>query len=160
MRVRSSRTEIAEYFDTTVKTIHQKIIKNGKKVGRNGSIYTVSLISSVLRVTRPIVRQWAGESRLELKSEVRGSVTVQFAEDEEFERFCRKNHNYLIYEVGGRIAPRERIQFLKEFVMAADMPDDHTARSHKREREAYAQQMKPEAEDEDIDENEAQDDQA
>ena len=63
-------TEIAEYFDTTVKTIHQKIIKNGKKVVRNGSIYTVSLISSVLRVTRPIVRQWAGESRLELKSEV------------------------------------------------------------------------------------------
>ena len=41
-------TEIAEYFDTTIKTIHQKIIKNGKKVGRNGSIYTVSLISSVL----------------------------------------------------------------------------------------------------------------
>jgi hypothetical protein len=78
------------------------------------------------------VRQLAGESRLELKSEVRGSVTVQFAEDEEFERFCRKNHNYLIYEVGGRIAPRERIQFLKEFVMAAEMPDDHTARSHKR----------------------------
>ena len=152
-------TEIAEYFGTTVKTIHQKIIKNGKKVGRNGSIYTVSLISSVLRVTRPIVRQWAAESRLELQSEVRGSVTVQFAEDEEFERFCRKNHNYLIYEVGGRIAPRERMQFLKEFVMAAEMPDDHTARSHKREREAYAQQMKQEAEDEDIDENEAQDDQ-
>ena len=44
--------------------------------------------------------------------------------------------------------------------MAADMPDDHTARSHKREREACAQRMKPEAEYEDIDENEAQDDQA
>jgi len=43
--------------------------------------------------------------------------------------------------VGGRIAPRERIQFLKEFVIAADMPDDHTARSHRREREAYAQLM-------------------
>ena len=105
------------------------------------------------------MRQWAAESRLELQSEVRGSVTVQFAEDEEFERFCRKNHNYLIYEVGGRIAPRERMQFLKEFVMAADMPDDHTARSHKREREAYAQQMKQEAEDEDINENESQIDQ-
>ena len=108
--------------------------------------------------TRTIVRQWAAESRLELQSEVRGSVTVQFAEDEEFERFCGKNHNYLIYEVGGRIAPRERIQFLKEFVMAAEMPDDHTARSHKREREAYVQQMKQEAEDEDID-DESQDDQ-
>jgi len=106
------------------------------------------------------VRQWAGESRLELKSEVRGSVTVQFAEDEEFERFCRKNHNYLIYEVGGRIAPRERIQFLKEFFMAADMPDDHTARSHKREHEAYAQQMKPKAEDEDDEENDEPFDQA
>lgn len=35
--------------------------------------------------------------------------------------------------------------------MAAEMPDDHTARSHKREREAFAQQMKPEAEDEDDD---------
>ena len=114
----------------------------------------------MLPVTRPIVRQWAGESRLGLKSEVRGNVTVQFAEDEEFERFCRKNHNYLIYEVGGRIAPRGRIQFLKEFVTAADMSDDHTARSHKPEREAYAQQTKPEAEDEDIDENGEQDDQA
>ena len=41
--------------------------------------------------------------------------------------------------VGGRIAPRERILFLKQFVIAADMPDDHTARSHRREREAYAQ---------------------
>ena len=40
-------TEIAECFGTTAKTIHQKIIKNGKKVGRNGSIFTVSLISSV-----------------------------------------------------------------------------------------------------------------
>ena len=37
--------------------------------------------------------------------------------------------------------------------MAADMPDDHTARSHKREREAYAQQMKPKAADEDDEEN-------
>ena len=37
--------------------------------------------------------------------------------------------------------------------MAAEMPDDHTARSHKREREAYVQQMKPEAEDEDDEEN-------
>jgi transposase-like protein len=144
-----SVSEIAEYFGTTVRTIHQKIIKNGKTVGRNGSIYTVSLISGVLRVARATVRQWAAEGRLELKSETRGNVTVQFVTDDEFERFCRKNHNYLIYEVGGRIAPRERIQFLKEFVMAADMPDDHTARSHKRERDSYVQQMNPDADKED-----------
>ena len=148
-----SVAEIAEEFGTTVRTIHLKIIRNGKRAERNGSIYTVSLISAVLRVTRATVRQWHADGKLELKSELRGSITVQFAEDEEFERFCRKNHNYLIYEVGGRIAPRERIQFLKEFVMAAEMPDDHTARSHKREREAYVQQMKPEAEDEDDEEN-------
>jgi len=43
--------------------------------------------------------------------------------------------------------------------MAAEMPDDHTARSHKREREAYAQQMKPEAEEEDVDENDEHNDQ-
>jgi hypothetical protein len=147
-------SEIAEYFGTTVRTIHQKIIKHGKAAKHAGSIYTVSLISSVLHVTRPMVRQWGAEGRLELKSEVRGSVTVQFAEDADFERFCRDNHNYLIYEVGGRIAPRERIQFLKEFVMAAEMPDDHTARSHKREREAYAQQMKPEGDDDDYDDEE------
>jgi hypothetical protein len=29
-------------------------------------------------------------------------------------------------------------EFLKAFVMAAQMRDDHTARSHRREREAYA----------------------
>ena len=96
-------------------------------------------------------------SQLELEAELRqiaeSNPLLEFAEDAEFERFCRKNHNYLIYEVGGRIAPRERIQFLKEFVMAADMPDDHTARSHKRERDAYLQQMKPEAEDEDDEDN-------
>jgi hypothetical protein len=60
-------------------------------------------------------------------------------EDDEFERFCRDNLNYLIFMVGGRVAPRERILFLKQFVIAADMPDDHTARSHRREREAYAE---------------------
>jgi hypothetical protein len=119
---------------------------------RNGSIYTVSLISAVLRATRATVREWHAEGRLQLKSELRGSLTVQFIEEEEFERFCRKNHNYLAYEVGGRIAPRERIQFLKEFVMAADMPDDHTARGHKRERDAYAQRLKATSEDEDNDE--------
>ena len=43
--------------------------------------------------------------------------------------------------------------------MAAEMPDDHTARSHKRERDAYAQQTKPEAEDEDTEENDEQNDQ-
>ena len=148
-----SAVEIAEEFGTTVRTIHLKIIRNGKRMERDGSIYTVSLIAAVLRVTRATVRQWHTDGKLELKSELRGSITVHFAEDEEFERFCRKNHNYLIYEVGGRIAPRERIQFLKEFVMAADMPDGHTARSHKRERDAYVQQMKPEAEDEDDEEN-------
>src|SRR5215469_15299173 len=60
-------SEIAEYFDTTIKTIHQKIIKNGKKVGRNGSIYTVSIISSVLRVTRPIRAAvgWRKQARAE-----------------------------------------------------------------------------------------------
>jgi len=155
-----SVAEIAEEYGTTVRTIHLKIIRNGKRAERNGSIYTVSLISAVLRVTRATVRQWHADGRLELKSELRGSITVQFAEDAEFERFCRKNHNYLIYEVGGRIAPRERIQFLKEFVMAADMPDDHTARGHKRERDAYVQQMKPEAEDEDEEDNDEPYDQA
>ena len=38
-----------------------------------------------------------------------------------------------------RVAPRDRILFLKQFVIAADMPDDHTARSHRRERQAYAE---------------------
>ena len=155
-----SMAEIAEAFGTTVKTIHMRIIRSGKEGRRSGSIYTVSLITAVLRVTRATVRQWHAEGKLELKSEPRGQNTVQFAEDDEFERFCRKNHNYLIYEVGGRIAPRERIQFLKTFVMAAQMADDHTARSHKREREAYAMQMKPRAEDEDADENDELYDQA
>jgi len=41
--------------------------------------------------------------------------------------------------VGGRVAPRERILFRKQFVAAADMPDDHTERSHRRERQAYAE---------------------
>jgi hypothetical protein len=38
-----------------------------------------------------------------------------------------------------RVARRERILCLKQFVIAADMPDDHTARSHRRERKAYAE---------------------
>ena len=79
------------------------------------------------------------EGRLEIQRQERGSVTAYIVEDDEFERFCRDNLNYLIFMVGGRVAPRERILFLKQFVIAADMPDDHTARSHRREREAYAQ---------------------
>ena len=72
---------------------------------------------------------------LKIQQEQRGSAIAYIVEDDEFERFCRDNLNYLIFMVGGRIAPRERIQFLKEFVIAADMPDDHTARGHRRERE-------------------------
>jgi len=66
-------------------------------------------------------------------------LTAYIVEDDEFERFCPDNLNYLIFMVGERVAPRERILFLKQFVIAAEMPDDHTARSHRLEREAYAQ---------------------
>jgi hypothetical protein len=140
-------SEIADYFGVSLKTIYQKIFKSGKRAGRSGSIYTVSLIAGVLHVGRPTVKQWAAEGRLQLKTEQRGGVTIQYLEDEDFERFCRENQNYLIYDVGGRIAPRERIRFLKEFVAAADMPDDFSARGHKRERHAYARQMSMDAED-------------
>ena len=85
------------------------------------------------------MKQWGAEGRLEIQRQERGSVTAYIVEDDEFERFCRDTLNYLIFMVGGRVAPRERILFLKQFVIAADMPDDHTARSHRREREAYAQ---------------------
>jgi hypothetical protein len=40
---------------------------------------------------------------------------------------------------GDLILANDSILFLKQFLIAADMPDDHTARSHRREREAYAQ---------------------
>ena len=102
-------------------------------------IYTVSAIANLLKVTPATVKQWGVEGRLEIQQQQRGSVTAYIVEDDEFERFCRDNLNYLIFMVGGRVAPRERILFLKQFVIAADMPDDHTARSHRREREAYAQ---------------------
>ncbi len=156
-----SVVEIAAYFGTTVRTIYMKIIRYGKRVERGGSIYTVALICAVLRVSPATVRGWGREGRLVLKSELRGSATVHFAEDDEFERFCRVNHNYLLYEVGGgRVPPRERFLFLRQFVIAPAMADDHTARSHKREREAYAQQMKSEADDEDDEENDDPHDQA
>jgi hypothetical protein len=104
----------------------------------SGMIYTVSAIANLLKVTPSTVKQWGVEGRLEIQQQERGSVTA-YVEDDEFERFCRDNLNYLIFMVGGRVAPRERILFLKQFVIAADMPDDHTARSRRREREAYAQ---------------------
>jgi hypothetical protein len=133
--------EIAKRFKTTTRTIYLKIYNHHKSAGHSGMIYTVSAISNLLKVTPATVKQWGSEGRLEIRQEQRGSVIAYVVEDGEFERFCRANLNYLIFMVGGRIAPRERILFLKEFVIAADMPDDHTARSHRREREAYAQLM-------------------
>ena len=140
--------EIAKRFNTTMRTIYLKIYQHNKTAGHGGMIYTVSAISNLLKVSPSTVRQWGLEGRLNIVAEQRGGVTVHLVDDDEFERFCRQNLIYLIFEVGGRIAPRERILFLKEFVIAADMPDDHTARSHRREREAYAYQMRPIAEDE------------
>jgi transposase-like protein len=131
--------EIAKRFKTTTRTIYLKVYNHHKSAGHSGMIYTVSAIANLLKVTPSTVKQWNAEGRLEIQQQQRGSVTAYIVEDDEFERFCRDNLNYLIFMVGGRIAPRERILFLKQFVIAADMPDDHTARSHRREREAYAQ---------------------
>ena len=137
----SSIRDIAKRFKTTSRTIYLKIYHHHKTAGHNGMIYSVTVIANLLKVSPGTVKQWGTEGRLEIRQEQRGSVIAYIVEDDEFERFCRANLNYLIFMVGGRIAPRERIQFLKEFVIAADMPDDHTARSHRREREAYAQLM-------------------
>ncbi len=136
----SSIRDIAKRFKTTPRAIYLKIYHHYHRAGgRNGMIYTVSVISNLLKVSPGTVKQWGIEGRLKIQQEQRGSAIAYIVEDDEFERFCGDNLNYLIFMVGGRIAPRERIQFLKEFVIAADMPDDHTARSHRREREAYSQ---------------------
>jgi transposase-like protein len=138
----SSIRDIAKRFRTTPRAIYLRIYRHHHRAGgRNGMIYTVSVISNLLKVGPGTVKQWGIEGRLKIQQEQRGSAIAYIVEDDEFERFCRENLNYLIFMVGGRIAPRERIQFLKEFVIAADMPDDHTARSHRREREAYSQLM-------------------
>ena len=131
--------EIAKRFKTTPRTIYLKIYNHHKRAGHSGMIYTVSAITNLLKVPPATVKQWGAEGRLEIQQQQRGSVTAYIVEDDEFERFCRDNLNYLIFMVGGRVAPRERILFLKQFVIAADMPDDHTARSHRRERQAYAE---------------------
>jgi hypothetical protein len=138
---RTAIREIAARFHTTSRTIYLKIYRHQRRVGYGGVIYTASMISNLLKVTPATVKQWGTEGRLKLRPEIRGQVTVQVVDDLEFERFCRDNLTYLIFMVGGRIAPRERIQFLKEFVIAADMPDDHTARGHHRERESYRELM-------------------
>jgi hypothetical protein len=131
--------KIAKRFKTTTRTIYLQICNHQKSAGHSGMIYTVSAITNLLKVTPATVKQWGAEGRLEIQHQQRGSVTAYIVEDDEFERFCRDNLNYLIFMVGGRVAPRERILFLKQFVIAADMPDDHTARSHRREREDYAE---------------------
>jgi hypothetical protein len=134
--------DIAKRFKTTSRTIYLRIYRHHRRAGgRNGMIYTVSAISNLLKVSPVTVKQWGIEGRLNIQQEQPGTAIADIVEDDEFERFCRENLNYLIFMVGGRIAPRERIQFLKEFVIAADMPDDPTARSHRREREAYSQLM-------------------
>jgi hypothetical protein len=69
-------------------------------------IYTVSAIANLLKVTPSTVKQWGAEARLEIQQQQRGSVTAYIVEDDEFERFCRDNLNYLIFMVGGRVAPR------------------------------------------------------
>lgn len=45
------------------------------------------------------------------------------------------------------------LRFRKKIGIAEEMPDDPAARSHKRERDAYAQRMKATSEDEDDEDN-------
>jgi hypothetical protein len=110
------------------KVVNRALINCSTRRGltQMATLYTGSRISVVLR---PTVRRWEGD-RIELKSDLRPVFQFDVAKTASFSGSSVIT-NYPIYKVGGRIAPQQRIPFLREFDIAAQVPDDHIAHSAK-----------------------------
>ncbi len=130
--------QVAKYYGISVKAIYSKIYAMGRAALRRGTTYGLHKIARELGVRPEQVREWIKEGKLKAIEEQHGQITAVLVPLEEIERFCRENHCDIMRACGRGRTPMNRYKLWIRFVLAADVPDDRTAGTHRRERLAAA----------------------
>jgi hypothetical protein len=125
--------EIARHFGVSDKAIYHVIAKNQRRVGRRSEWFGLNSLAKYLTVKPEKVREWIASKMLRCVVEEHGKLRYTMISGAELVRFCKTYKEELIRQ---RI-PEKRILFLVDYVIAADVADDYTARSSKLERQAY-----------------------
>lgn len=126
--------DIAAHFHCSESAVYHVIHRNQRRVGRGSEWFGLNTAARHLRVKIARLEQWVAAGKLNCVSEMHGGRNYRLISGAELCRFCKANRHELI---GQRIAEK-RMQFLIDYVFAAEVQDDYTARSSKREREAFA----------------------
>jgi hypothetical protein len=135
--------EIARHFGVSAKAIYHVIARSERRVSRRSEWFGLHAVARYLTVKPARVRSWIASEKLRGAIETHGQLTYTMISGAELAKFCKSYKSELLRQ---RI-PEKRIQFLVDYVIAAEMPDDYTARSSKLERRAYerGEFLKPES---------------
>ena len=125
--------EIAKHFEVSDKAIYHIITKNHRRVARRAEWFGLHLLARYLTVKPEKVRTWLASEMLRGVVEEHGKLRYTMISGAELVKFCKTYKEELLRQ---RI-PEKRILFLVDYVIAADVADDYTARSSKLEREAF-----------------------
>ncbi len=125
--------EIAKHFGVSEKAIYHVIAKNQRQVSRRSEWFGLNAVAKYLTVKPARVRDWIVSEKLRCVIEEHGRLRYTLISGAELLRFCKAHKEELIRQ---RI-PEKRILFLMDYVIAADVADDYTARSSKLERAAF-----------------------
>jgi hypothetical protein len=130
--------QVAKYQGTTEGAIYQLLYRMGRAVSRRGTAFGLTEISRRLGVKLEQVKQWVKDGKLQAQVEQHGSITATLVSLEELERFCLEEPYELVKPGKRGPRPLRRFEFMIRFGLAAKVPDDRTAQSHRRERLAAA----------------------
>lgn len=125
--------EIAKHFGVSAKAIYHVVAKNHRRVARRSEWFGLHALAKYLTVKPEKVRGWIASKMLRCVVEEHGKLRYTLIAGAELVRFCKTYKEELLRQ---RI-PEKRILFLIDYVIAAEVADDYTARSSKLEREAY-----------------------
>jgi hypothetical protein len=125
--------EIAKHFGVSAKAIYHVVAKNHRRVARRSEWFGLNALAKYLTVKPEKVRGWIASEMLRCVVEEHGKLRYTLIAGAELVRFCKTYKEELLRQ---RI-PEKRILFLVDYVIAADVADDYTARSSKLEREAF-----------------------
>jgi hypothetical protein len=125
--------EIAKHFGVSAKAIYHVIGKNHRRVARRSEWFGLNALAKYLTVKPQKVRGWIASEMLRCVVEEHGKLRYTMISGAELVKFCKTYKEELLRQ---RI-PEKRILFLLDYVIAADVADDYTARSSKLERKAF-----------------------
>lgn len=125
--------EIARHFDVSTKAVYHVIARSGRRVSRRSEWFGLHATARYLTVKPARVRSWMASGMLNGVVETHGQINYTMISGAELAKFCKTYKSELLRQ---RI-PEKRIQFILDYVIAAEMPDDYTARSSKLERKAF-----------------------